>query len=103
MVSTVREVENDIRKNIFNIALFKRKIYFQHSEAAVAAVIFSAPATRTLQQWMGFVRITASTPLLKIKIDFNHTGGIYFIILNSKHINKLIEGICYFRQTGNHG
>lgn len=75
-----------------------KNIYSQHSETAVAALIFDASFTPTFQQLMDFAKVTASTLLLKIKIDFNYTWCIYFIILNSKHINKLIEGACYFRQ-----
>ena len=59
---------------IFNIALFKMKnIYSQHSETAVAALIFDASFTPTFQQLMDFAKVTASTLLLKIKIDFNYT------------------------------
>ncbi|HDR2846343.1 TPA: hypothetical protein QCK30_004891 [Enterobacter sichuanensis] len=73
MVSIVREVEDGIRQKYFYIASSKRNIYFQHSEAAVAAVIFASSTTPTLQQWMGFAKIISSTLLLKIKIDFNYT------------------------------
>ena len=60
---------------IFLILLFSKEqiIYFQYSKAAVTDMIFAASATPTLQQWMGFARITANTLLLKIKIDFNYT------------------------------
>ncbi len=72
MVSIVREVENGIRKNIFNIDLFKRNIYFAHSEAAVAAVIFAALVTPNFEQLIGFAWVTAGILLLKIKVDFNY-------------------------------